>query len=71
MSHEPAGPRSARIEPRPTPQSPSPVSARQQGDKPEPLAMHYCPNCSQRLEERGCKLRCERCGYFMDCSDYY
>ena len=36
-----------------------------------PLAMHYCPNCSQRLEERGCKLRCRRCGYFMDCSDYY
>ena len=33
--------------------------------------MHYCPNCSQRLEPRSCKLRCNRCGYFMDCSDYY
>ena len=35
------------------------------------LAMHYCPNCSQRLQDRGCRLRCNRCGYFMDCSDYY
>ena len=34
------------------------------------LAMLYCPNCSQRLEALGCKLRCTRCGYFMDCSDY-
>ncbi len=33
--------------------------------------MLYCPNCSQRLEARHCKLQCNRCGYFMDCSDYY
>ena len=32
--------------------------------------MLYCPNCSRRLEERGCKLRCARCGYYMSCSDY-
>lgn len=37
----------------------------------ESNAMLYCPNCSQRLESRSCKLRCDRCGYFMDCSDYY
>lgn len=37
----------------------------------EQSAMLYCPNCSQRLESRSCKLRCDRCGYFMDCSDYY
>ena len=37
----------------------------------EQNAMLYCPNCSQRLESRSCKLRCDRCGYFMDCSDYY
>lgn len=41
-----------------------------QGDRREG-AMFHCPNCSQRLTERGCKLRCDRCGYFMDCSDYY
>ena len=35
------------------------------------LAMLHCPNCSQRLQDRGCRLRCNRCGYFMDCSDYY
>jgi tRNA(Ile2) C34 agmatinyltransferase TiaS len=32
--------------------------------------MLYCPQCSRRLEERGCKLRCPRCGYYMSCSDY-
>jgi len=29
----------------------------------------YCPNCSKRLELRKCKARCDRCGFFQDCSD--
>ena len=33
--------------------------------------MLYCPVCSLRLAERKCKLLCERCGYYMSCSDYY
>lgn len=41
------------------------------GARTDRLAMLHCPNCSQRLEDRGCRLRCNRCGYFMDCSDYY
>lgn len=49
--------------PRPAPNTPL-TSAEQN-------VMLYCPNCSQRLESRSCKLRCDRCGYFMDCSDYY
>ncbi len=28
-----------------------------------------CINCGQILEERQCKARCTRCGYFEDCSD--
>ena len=28
-----------------------------------------CANCGRELEERGCKVRCKRCGYFEDCSD--
>ena len=28
-----------------------------------------CANCGLTLEERGCKVRCARCGYFEDCSD--
>jgi hypothetical protein len=28
-----------------------------------------CANCGRELEERGCKVRCEGCGYFEDCSD--
>jgi hypothetical protein len=29
-----------------------------------------CPNCNARMLDRGCKLICQRCGYFMGCSDY-
>ena len=34
-------------------------------------AMLWCPVCSQRLQQRKCKLICERCGYYMSCADYY
>ena len=30
----------------------------------------YCPNCSSRLHNRGCKYRCPKCHYFMSCSDF-
>ena len=33
--------------------------------------MLHCPACGLRLAELKCKLVCERCGYFMSCSDYY
>jgi hypothetical protein len=28
-----------------------------------------CPNCGTRLQARQCKTRCQRCGFFTDCSD--
>ena len=34
-------------------------------------AILYCPVCSTRLAERKCKLICEKCGYYLSCSDYY
>lgn len=33
--------------------------------------MLYCPVCSTRLNQRKCKLFCEKCGYYMSCADYY
>lgn len=30
----------------------------------------FCPNCSARLVNQGCKYRCPRCHYFMSCSDF-
>lgn len=29
-----------------------------------------CPNCDGPMLDRGCKLQCPRCGYFMGCSDF-
>ena len=28
-----------------------------------------CPGCGTELIDRGCKMRCSRCGFFLDCSD--
>jgi acetyl esterase len=33
--------------------------------------MLYCPVCDARLISERCKLKCERCGYYMSCADYY
>lgn len=28
-----------------------------------------CACCGLEMIDRGCKLRCRRCGFFLDCSD--
>ena len=52
---------------------PEPVTPAEQPEQPESQdeAMLYCPVCSKRLSPRKCTLICERCGYYMSCSDYY
>jgi hypothetical protein len=31
--------------------------------------VHTCERCGERMEERKCKIICQNCGYYRDCSD--
>jgi hypothetical protein len=31
----------------------------------------YCPTCGTRMEDIRCKLRCNLCGFFLSCADFY
>jgi hypothetical protein len=44
--------------------------------RPEPTARtvdpsSYCPACGSLMRESRCKLKCETCGFFLSCSDFY
>ena len=50
----------------PQPATPESADSRASTDFPN----QFCPLCSDRLEARGCKMICPRCGYFMSCSEF-
>jgi len=43
-----------------------------QPDESDTAAGHweFCPRCSARLINLRCKFVCQRCGYFLSCSDF-
>jgi hypothetical protein len=42
-----------------------------QADRIQADPGQYCPNCSAKLRESRCKLKCPLCGFYLSCSDFY
>lgn len=36
----------------------------------DPDLIRICCNCEADMIDRGCKLRCLRCGFYLSCSDF-
>jgi len=34
-------------------------------------ASRFCPTCGSEMRELRCKLKCDTCGFFLSCSDFY
>lgn len=47
--------------------------SRQAGEptRSTPHTSEFCPNCSARLLDHRCELKCPQCGFFLSCSDFY
>jgi hypothetical protein len=40
--------------------------------QPKPAdTSRFCPTCGSEMRELRCKLKCETCGFFLSCSDFY
>ena len=39
--------------------------------QPTADASRVCPTCGSEMRESRCKLKCETCGFFLSCIDFY
>jgi hypothetical protein len=60
-----------RLQPVPaTAPPPTPEACAFDDTAPLPEYWRWCPRCGHELHNEKCKLRCEKCHYFMSCSDF-
>lgn len=49
--------------------APGPAREEGPGARPGRAGVYVCLVCGSPMDERGCRVRCARCGYFEDCGN--
>jgi len=61
----------SNLQPAPVPSQRESTALSARTAQPSPDPGQYCPNCSAKLRESRCKLKCPQCSFYLSCSDFY